>query len=148
MPDPASTLIFRRSTPILDRRGLRAFAQQLMADVAGGREFTCMFAGDQALRRFNRDFLGKDYASDVLSFPSGSGTGSLGDLAISLDRVEDQAATYGHTVDTEVRVLMLHGVLHLAGHDHETDQGEMRKLETEWRLHYGLPAGLIERVRR
>jgi probable rRNA maturation factor len=146
MPDPASTLIFRRSKPTLDRPALRAFALQLATEVAEGREFTCLFAGDQMLRRLNRDFLGKDYATDVLSFPSGSPVGSLGDLAISLDRATDQAASFGHGVEDELRVLMLHGLLHLTGHDHETDAGEMKQLETRWRQHYGLPEGLIERA--
>jgi probable rRNA maturation factor len=146
MPDPAITLIFRRSTPELDRAALREFAQRLAGDLGGGREFTCMMAGDMALRRFNRDFLGHDYATDVLSFPSGSAVGSLGDLAISLDRAADQAAEHGHSLDAELRILMLHGVLHLAGHDHEKDGGEMNKLEIQWRTHYGLPAGLIERA--
>jgi len=147
MPDPASTLIFRRSKLPLNRPALRAFARQLTVDLTGGREFTCLLTGDAAMRKLNRDFLGHDYATDVLSFPSGAGAGPLGDLAISLDRAAEQAAELGHGVDDEVRVLMLHGVLHLTGHDHETDRGAMRRLETRWRRQYGLPAGLIERTK-
>ena len=147
MPDPASTLLFQRRTPILNRVALRAFAQRLALEVAEGREFTCLFGGDIKLRRLNRDFLGKDFATDVLSFPSGSAAGSLGDLAISVERAEAQAAEFGHTVEDEICVLMLHGVLHLTGEDHEADSGQMQRLESRWRSHFGLPAGLIERVR-
>jgi probable rRNA maturation factor len=146
MPDPASTILFSRRTPALQRPALRAFAQSLTAEVAGGREFTCLLTSDRALQRLNREFLSHDYATDVLSFPSGSGVGPLGDIAISLERAEAQAAEFGHGVEVEVRVLMLHGLLHLLGHDHERDGGKMKRLETRWRRHYGLPAGLIERV--
>lgn len=129
----------------MDRRALRAFARDLTAQVAAGREFTCLLTGDPVLRKLNRDFLGHDYATDVLSFPSGSGAGPLGDLAISVDRAAAQAGARGHGVDDEIRILMLHGVLHLTGYDHETDRGRMRRVESRWRQHFGLPTGLIER---
>ena len=69
----------------------------------------------------------------------------LGELAISLDRARAQAAEHGHTLDDELRILMLHGALHLAGFDHEHDQGEMARAESRWRKRLGLPNGLIER---
>ena len=146
MPDPASTILFQKRTPALDRPALRAFVQRLTQEVAGGREFTCLLSGDRKLRALNRDFLGHDFATDVLSFPSGSGRGPLGDMAISLDRAAAQAAGFGHPVEVELRVLMLHGLLHLLGHDHEGDGGKMGRLESRWRRHFALPAGLIERV--
>ena len=70
----------------------------------------------------------------------------LGDIAISLQRARAQAARYGHAIEKEIRILMLHGVLHLIGHDHESDSGRMARAEKRWRRALGLPGGLIERV--
>jgi probable rRNA maturation factor len=123
---------------------LTSFARKLTRDVARGRRFDCLITGDAELRRLNRDFRGKDYATDVLSFPGQNG--HLGDLAISAARARAQAREFGHTTEEEVRILMLHGVLHLLGHDHETDEGRMARLEKRWRRALGLPNGLIERT--
>ena len=76
----------------------------------------------------------------MLSFPPE-------DLAISFDRAAAQAAELGHSVEDELCILMLHGLLHLAGMDHETDGGAMKRTEARWRKRLGLPAGLIERVK-
>ena len=76
-----------------------------------------------------------------------SGSGFLGDIAISLRRARAQAREFGHTIEQEVQILMLHGVLHLVGHDHETDSGAMARAEKRWRAKLGLANGLIERVR-
>ncbi len=95
----------------------------------------------------NREFLRNDYPTDVLSFPKLEPNGPLGEIAISADRAREQAKEYGHAVDDEIRILMLHGVLHLMGMDHESDRGRMRRAESKWRRQLGLPAGLIERVR-
>jgi probable rRNA maturation factor len=70
----------------------------------------------------------------------------LGDIAISLARARAQAREFGHAIEQEVQILMLHGVLHLMGHDHETDSGAMARAEKRWRAKLGLPNGLIERV--
>lgn len=126
---------------------MREFARQLSLELAGGRPFTCLFTGDRALQDLNRQFLGHDWPTDVLSFPNGQASGELGELAVSLDRAAAQAGEHGHDVALELRILMLHGVLHLLGHDHEKDRGQMRRLESRWRKHFGLPAGLIERVK-
>jgi probable rRNA maturation factor len=125
---------------------LRAFAQRLQHEVARGRSFDCLFARDAELQRLNREFLGHDYPTDVLSFPSNTDDDSLGEIAISVDRAKQQAKEYGHTADEELRILMLHGVLHLMGMDHENDRGQMRRTEMRWRKALELPAGLIERV--
>lgn len=150
MADPAQSpeLIFARGLRGLDRRGLRAFAARLAAEVAAGRGFEALLTGDAELRRLNREFLGKDYATDVLSFPDTSAGCGLGSLAISAPRAAEQARAFGHTTDDEVRVLLLHGVLHLLGHDHDRDRGQMARLERRWRRRLGLPAGLIERAKR
>jgi probable rRNA maturation factor len=72
--------------------------------------------------------------------------GLAGDLAISIDTAARQAREQGHTLSIELRVLMLHGLLHLAGHDHETDKGQMAKAEQKLRAQLRLPSGLIERA--
>jgi probable rRNA maturation factor len=147
MPAGDDPLIFRRVRLRLPRIRLRAFAKQLRDDVVGGRGFCCLLADDRELRRLNRQFLGKDYPTDVLSFPEPGPDEFLGELAISVERAREQARLLGHTIETEIRVLMLHGVLHLLGMDHEKDRGRMARAETRLRKKLGLPAGLIERVR-
>ena len=142
-----TTLLFHIAAPNLSRPSARVFAKRLAIVVAGGRPFTCLITGDAELRQLNREFRKKDYATDVLSFPSGAGSGFLGDIAISYEHAERQAAEYGHSVIEEIEILMLHGVLHLLGMDHETDRGEMARAENRWRAELGLPRGLIERVR-
>lgn len=141
--DPLIT--YRRKPARLDIRKLERFAAALRDRVAKGRVFDCLITGDAELRRLNRDFLSKDYPTDVLSFPSAD-PASLGDLAISLGRARAQAREWGHSLETEVCILMLHGLLHLLGMDHESDSGQMRRAETKWRKTFGLPTGLIERA--
>jgi len=98
-----------------------------------------------AMRRLNRDYRGTDYPTDVLSFPAEE-RGCLGDIAIAKGVAARQARTLGHTVETELKVLALHGLLHLLGHDHETDTGEMALVEERLRRKAGLPSGLIARA--
>jgi probable rRNA maturation factor len=145
-PD-GSTVTFRRAAADVRPRALASFARKLERDVAKGRTFDCLITGDAEMRRLNRQFRGKDYPTDVLSFPlEGGRRGPLGDIAISVARARVQARQFGHSAEEEVRVLMLHGVLHLLGMDHETDEGRMARAEKRWRAALGLPGGLIERV--
>ena len=109
------------------------------------RTITCLIANDAEVRRLNRKFRGKNQATDVLSFPPANVNGFAGDIAISIDRARMQAAERGHSLADELRILMLHGALHLAGMDHECDSGEMARAEIRWRKRLGLPDGLIER---
>ncbi len=115
-----------------------------------GRSFACLITTDAELQRPNRTFPRKDYSTDVLSFPATSLAGApdkyLGDIAISWQTAREQAREFGHATETEIQVLMLHGALHLAGMDHETDGGRMSRAETRCRRALGLPAGLIERL--
>jgi probable rRNA maturation factor len=149
MPDPDHpAIVLRSKLAPSERRDLRAFARRLYLEVTQGRSFTCLLTSDADLRAWNREFLGKDYPTDVLSFPSDSPGGDIGEIAISVDRAAEQARRHGHTLHEEIRVLMLHGVLHLCGMDHERDQGQMRRAETKWRRALGLPGGLIERTRQ
>ncbi|HTU45808.1 MAG TPA: rRNA maturation RNase YbeY [Bryobacteraceae bacterium] len=129
-----------------DKRALRRFARELTRRVAGGNAFHCLITTDCELQRLNRDFLGHDYPTDVLSFPGADGNGGLGDIAVSCERAETQAQEFGHGVMDEICILMLHGVLHLTGMDHERDGGEMDRAEQRWRDEFGLPGTLIARA--
>ena len=105
-------------------------------------------ASDARVRSLNREFRGMAYATDVLSFPSSPEEASLGDIVIATGVARRQARAAGHALTTELRVLALHGLLHLLGYDHETDHGEMARFEQRLRRRHGLPAGLIERASR
>ncbi len=150
-----SSIVFRRSAADVRPRALQLFARKLQLDVAKSRPFECLITGNAEIRSLNREYRQKDYPTDVLSFPAG-GAGlpacaqpsrePLGSIAISLPQARAQARAYRHTAETEVRILMLHGLLHLLGYDHETDSGRMARAEKRWRERLGLPNGLIERV--
>lgn len=138
-------LLFHTSRRVR-REELRQFLKELTRRVARGRTIACVIADDAEIRRLNRQFRGKHYATDVLSFPAADRNGLAGDIAISIDRARVQAAERGHSLADELRILMLHGALHLAGLDHEADSGEMAQAEVRWRKRLGLPCGLIERA--
>ncbi len=142
MSPSAPRLVLFRRAGLLDRRGLELFARRLRDEVAGARGFECLVTDDRELRRLNEQFLGKDYPTDVLSFPEPE-SGGLGEIAISVERAAEQARRYGHRPDDEIRILMLHGVLHLLGMDHEADRGAMARAEKGWRRRLGLPAGRL-----
>jgi len=137
-----------RTSQRVDREELRGFLDQLTRRIVRGRTITCLIANDAEVRRLNRQFRGKNQATDVLSFPPANTNGVAGDIAISIDRARIQAAERGHSLADELRILMLHGALHLAGMDHESDSGEMARAESRWRKRLGLPDGLIERSSR
>lgn len=100
-------------------------------DALDGVSLGVRFAGDRAMRRANREFRGKDQTTDVLSFP-GDGA-HLGDVLISVPQARRQAAAAGRDPAREIQVLLLHGLLHCLGHDHEADGGEMERLERRLR---------------
>ncbi|HEX9942956.1 MAG TPA: rRNA maturation RNase YbeY [Thermoanaerobaculia bacterium] len=109
-------------------RRLRPWLAALLAELAPeARSLAVRFAGDREMRRANRQFRGQDRITDVLSFPGEAG--HLGDILISVPMARRQAGWAGHTVERELKTLLLHGVLHCLGYDHETDQGEMERLE-------------------
>ena len=136
--DPLIT--YRRKPATLDTSMLESFAEILRNRVARGREFHCRLTNDAELQSLNAQFRGSDYPTDVLSFEE------TGDIAISLQRARAQAREWGHTTEDEIRILMLHGVLHLTGMDHESDSGQMKRAEARWRVTLGLPNGLIQRI--
>jgi probable rRNA maturation factor len=129
-------------------RTLSRFLAEAQSAVRLKGEVTVLLTTDPAIRRLNRQFRKKDKATDVLSFPAdGIGAEEIaGDLAISVPTALRQAVEQGHSLATEIKVLILHGLLHLAGYDHETDAGQMARRERLLRARLGLPQGLIERA--
>ena len=154
MSDPDDSIVIFRRPPRSQRRGvIRALAERQRRELARGRAFCCLITTDAELRRLNRRFLGKDRPTDVLSFPAPrllpgerAGARPLGEIAISLPRAARQARRFGHSLEDEIGVLMLHGLLHLKGMDHDSDGGRMARAEARWRRRLGLPAGLTERA--
>ena len=118
--------------PEAQARRLRPWLERLVGELAPQAEsLGVRFAGDRELRRVNRQYRGKDRPTDVLSFPGEEG--HLGDILISVPAARRQAESVGCSVERELFVLLLHGVLHCLGYDHETDQGEMERLERRLR---------------
>jgi probable rRNA maturation factor len=144
MRDNPICVLFRHPSRRVRRGPLREFLADLARRTAPGHAVTCLITTDRELRELNRKFRRKDHATDVLSFPAANGEPS--EMAISLDRAKEQAAEYGHSIEEEVRILMLHAMLHLTGMDHETDSGGMARAEARWRKRLGLPPGLVERA--
>jgi probable rRNA maturation factor len=99
---------------------------------------TIAFVSDRKIRELNRQFRGLDKPTDVLSFPDDNNSHNLGDIAISAETAARQAKENGLTFESEISQLMLHGLLHLSGYDHETDQGEMNRTELRLRKKLGI----------
>jgi probable rRNA maturation factor len=139
-PSAASLVRFRwqRRPPIPLARGLRALATAALARLdQAGVELGVLVCDDATIRSLNRRFRGRDHSTDVLSFPAGFATPDgpryFGDVAISLETAVRQAGSVGGSLEREVKVLLLHGLIHLAGYDHEHDRGEMSALESALR---------------
>jgi probable rRNA maturation factor len=129
----------------MDAERWRVFAAQALQAIGrGGEEVTIAFVSDRRIRELNRLFRGVDSTTDVLSFPADrdeftpAAERSLGEIGISVARAEEQAKENGLELDTEIAQLILHGLLHLCGYDHETDNGEMNRLELRLRRHLGI----------
>jgi probable rRNA maturation factor len=154
-PAPSVASAKRSAASVPDKKlklpSTRTLARFLALGQATARlrgEVTVQLTTDAAIAKLNHQFRGKNKATDVLSFPAaGVGAeGYAGDLAISVSTARRQAIEQGHSLSTEIKVLMLHGLLHLAGYDHEADEGQMARRERLLRGKLGLPQGLIERV--
>lgn len=130
------------------KMGLQRFLRAAQSAVGISGEVNILITSDAEIRRLNQQFRGKDEPTDVLSFPAAQDgkIKSAGDIAISKEIARRNAKTLGHSLETELKVLLLHGLLHLAGLDHESDDGEMAKLEQKLRAKLKLPTGLIERT--
>ncbi|MCI0351766.1 MAG: rRNA maturation RNase YbeY [Acidobacteriales bacterium] len=121
--------------------GLRRFLARAKKAVGLRGEVTVLLTTSSEMRTLNRKFRKKNQPTDVLSFPAAEG----GDIAISTQIAKAQARQLGHSLDQELKVLLLHGLLHLSGHDHESDRGEMLRVEKRLRARLGLPDSLTER---
>jgi len=119
----------------VDTESWTTFAGKALAAIGNGESSaTIAFVSDKRIRALNRQFRGIDKATDVLSFPAdGPDESNLGDIAISAETAATQAKENGLSFDGEIAQLILHGLLHLSGYDHETDNGEMNRLELRLR---------------
>jgi probable rRNA maturation factor len=119
----------------VDTDAWTTFATKALSAIGkDGSSATIAFVSDKRIRELNRQFRGIDGATDVLSFPTdGPDESNLGDIAISVDTAAAQAKENGLSFDDEIAQLILHGLLHLSGYDHETDNGEMNRLELRLR---------------
>ncbi len=140
------TIILKQKVTGLSQRGLAGFVTQACRAAGLRGTVTVLITGNSEIRSLNARFRGKDRPTDVLSFPSlGCAEAFAGDIAVSLDTAARNARSLGHSVTEEVKVLVLHGILHLAGYDHESDRGEMADKEQRLRRRLGLPIALMER---
>ena len=130
-------------------RTLTRFLREAQAAVRLRGDVSVLLTTDQTIRRLNRQFRHINKATDVLSFPAPGVAAAevAGDLAISVPMALRQARAQGHGLAVEIKVLILHGLLHLAGFDHEVDNGRMARRERLLRGRLGLPQGLIERAK-
>jgi probable rRNA maturation factor len=144
-------VIFRKRIAGLSRSTLERFVLRARRAVHLRDTVNVLVTNSQELRALNRRFRGADKPADVLSFPSSPSTNRrtrrvAGEVAISADIARDNASSLGHSVAEEVKILALHGVLHLAGFDHEHDHGEMARKESQLRRRLNLHISLIERA--
>ncbi len=145
---------WQKRVPGLSDATFRRFVRQVCRAVRLSGEVEVLITSNSRMRALNRQFRGKDKATDVLSFPAPPdrplvkpNAASAGDIAISADIAASNAKQMGHSAAHEVKILTLHGVLHLAGYDHDSDEGEMARKEARLRRDFRLPGNLIERGR-
>ncbi|MBZ5722629.1 MAG: rRNA maturation RNase YbeY [Acidobacteriia bacterium] len=140
-------VILRKPVAGLSETALARFVLQASRAARLRGAVNVMVTSSRELRTLNRRFRGRDQPTDVLSFPPGFGPDKefSGDVAISAEIAAQNARRLGHTVSQEIKILVLHGVLHLAGYDHHQDQGKMARKEQRLRKALRLPVALIER---
>lgn len=129
----------------INRQIYKEFAESLISQIPEieNRPFTIAFVSDSKMRSLNSQFRGKDKTTDVLSFPFEADEfepdqNNLGDIVISAEQAQRQCAENNFDLETEIKQLILHGVLHLCGYDHETDDGEMNTRELDLRKKLGI----------
>jgi probable rRNA maturation factor len=141
------TVILKRRVPGLSERKLAEFVSEVCEHLRLAGAVTVLVTSSKEMSILNGRFRGKTQPTDVLSFPCPAFVdGFAGDIAISLDIATRTALAMRHSTPVEVKILVLHGLLHLAGYDHESDRGEMTRLEGRLRRELSLPAALIERI--
>jgi rRNA maturation RNase YbeY len=138
-------IVNRQRRRKINAKQWREFSEKALQTIGSEKqEATIVFVGDGAIRKLNRQFRGQDYVTDVLSFPSEAepfeieNGSQLGEVVISVPRAAAQAKEHGLNFSDEVRQLILHGLLHLCGYDHENDRGEMNQLELKLRKKLGI----------
>jgi len=146
-------LIRRQRTVPADWEEIRLFLNRVPSRLAPSPYSVCVLS-DRGIRRYNKQFRRRDEATDVLSFPAGrtvrrkhARSGYLGDILISAETARVNARRYGLRLEDEIKTLVLHALLHLLGHDHERDNGEMARREKQWAARLGLQQPVIGRVR-
>ena len=148
-PDPACEIALFNPCryPEAGARRVRPWLEPVVAALAPQADsFTVRFTGDREMRRTNRDFRDKDRTTDVLSFPGDETPEGhhLGDVLISVPAARRQASAARHSPERELRILMLHGLLHCLGYDHETDDGAMERLEKKLRRRWADGSDAVE----
>ena len=142
-------LINRQRIVQADWDGISAFLGQLASRLAESPFSVCLLS-DRGIRRYNKRFRFHNQATDVLAFPAensaGDRSGYLGDILISVETAQANATRYGLKLEEEIKILALHGLLHLMGRDHENDNGEMAREERRWCARLGLQRGLTSRA--
>ena len=145
-------LIRRQRVIPVNCEEIEVFLERLPAELSCSTFSICLIS-DRAMRRFNGRFRHKNEATDVLSFPMSGGAGKpatgeddyAGDILISVPTAQRNAARFGLRLEDEIKALILHGLLHLLGNDHETDGGRMARSERRWGARLGLPQTLLSR---
>jgi probable rRNA maturation factor len=154
MPE-TRVVIFQKRVPDLSKLALERFVARARKAAGLKGMADILVTTNSEMKSLNRRFRGKDKATDVLSFPAaasvaGEQSGAVkqfaGEIAISAEMAAESARELGHTTGQEVKILVLHGLLHLRGYDHERDHGQMLRRESQLRARLGLPSGLIERA--
>jgi probable rRNA maturation factor len=140
-------VIFRKRVPQLTEAALSRFVSEAIRAAGLRCTVDVLVTSSRDLQLLNSRFLGKDKPTDVLSFPSEHGLANkcAGEIAISAEIASENARLLGHKIAEEIKILVLHGILHLAGYNHERDKGEMARKELRLRTTLKLPNGLIER---
>lgn len=141
-------VILKKRVPGVTSASLAKFLVRARRAAKLKKKVSVMITSSREMQRLNQGFRGKDRPTDVLSFPASAEArnGQAGDVAISAEIASENARRLGHEAAEEIKILMLHGVLHLAGYDHENDHGEMARKEQQLRKMLRLPTGLIERA--
>ena len=138
-------ILLRKPEEGVSEAALQRFAARARRATGLKGELAVLITGNREIRALNRTFRRKDRPTDVISFPSDM-DGVAGDIAISIDIARQNGRKLGHGTLPELKILILHGMLHLKGMDHEQDNGEMARRELRLRRELGLPEGLIERT--
>ena len=138
-------IILEQENTDIHERALTLFTTKAKRAVGARGELSIRITSSAEMRELNRRFRRKNKPTDVLSFPADT-PNLAGDIAISAEIAAANAEELGHSVDTELKILILHGLLHLVGYDHEIDAGEMQAKESKLRQQLKLPVGLIERT--